>query len=111
MAGSRGSSPASAPSRIAASATVRPKGPTVSWLCEMGMTPARLVSPTAGLMPTTPLIEAGQRIEPSVSVPTEEAQRLAATAVAEPELEPQGVRSSAYGLSACPPRALHPLDE
>ena len=56
---------------------------------------ARLVSPTVGLMPTTPLIEAGQRIEPSVSVPTETAQRLAATAVAEPELEPHGERSSA----------------
>ncbi len=78
----------------AASATVRAKGPTVSWLCAMGMTPARLVSPTVGLMPTTPLTLAGQRIEPSVSVPSETATRLAATAVAEPELEPQGERSS-----------------
>ena len=43
------------------------------------MTPARLVRPTVGLMPTTPLLEAGQTIEPSVSVPRAAAARLAAT--------------------------------
>ncbi len=62
------------------------------------MTPARLVRPSVGLMPTTPLAAAGQRIEPSVSVPSDAAHRLAATATAEPELEPQGERSSEYGL-------------
>src|SRR5207247_2625773 len=36
-----------APSTVAASATVRPKGPTVSWLCAIGITPARLVRPRA----------------------------------------------------------------
>src|SRR6202011_3487465 len=87
------------------------KGPTVSWLCEMGMTPARLVRPTVGLMPTTPLVEAGLRIEPSVSVPRETVTRLADTATADPELEPLGVRSSTYGLRHWPPRALQPLDE
>jgi hypothetical protein len=45
-------------------------------------------------MPTTPQSEEGQTIEPSVSVPRAAAQRLAATAAAEPELEPQGLRSS-----------------
>ena len=40
--GSRGSTPAIAPSRIAASATVRAIGPAVSWLCAIGMMPARL---------------------------------------------------------------------
>jgi hypothetical protein len=40
---------------IAVSITLRQIGPAVSWLCAMGMTPARLVSPTVGLMPTTPL--------------------------------------------------------
>ena len=34
-------------------------------------------------------------IEPSVSVPIDTVTRLAATAIAEPELEPHGVRSSA----------------
>src|SRR5690349_3830688 len=100
-----------APSTVTASATVRPKGPTVSWLCEMGITPAREVSPRVGLMPTTMFMPAGQRMEPSVSVPSAAAHRLAATATPEPELEPQGVRSSAYGFRHWPPRALQPLEE
>ena len=41
----------SAPSSAAASATVRQSGPAVSWVCEIGMMPARLTSPTVGLMP------------------------------------------------------------
>ena len=73
------------------------------------MTPARLVRPTVGLMPTTPLTPDGQMIEPSVSVPIDTATRLAATAIAEPELDPHGVRSSTYGFLPCPLRALHPL--
>src|SRR5579871_2811111 len=77
----------------------------------MGITPERLVRPTVGLMPTMPFIAAGQRIEPSVSVPSEAATRLVATATADPELEPQGVRSRTYGLRVCPPRALQPLEE
>src|SRR3712207_2296271 len=77
----------------------------------MGITPARLVRPTVGLMPTTALMAAGQTIEPSVSVPTATGARLAATATAEPELDPQGVTCSRYGLRHCPPRALQPLEE
>ena len=42
-----------------------------------------------------PLTADGERIEPLVSVPMAATQRLAATATAEPELEPDGVRSSA----------------
>src|SRR5688572_20404909 len=60
-------------------------------------------------MPTTELTWDGEMIEPSVSVPRAAAARLAATATAEPELEPDGLRSSAYGLRTCPPRALQPL--
>src|SRR5215207_627970 len=56
----------------------------------MGITPERLTRPSVGFMPTTELTEAGQTIEPSVSVPTATAARLAATATAEPELELQG---------------------
>jgi hypothetical protein len=47
----------------------------VSWLCAIGTTSARLVSPTVGLIPTTPLIDAGQTIEPSVSVPEDDRPR------------------------------------
>ena len=42
VARSRGSTPAIAPSRTAASATVRAIGPAVSWVCEIGMIPDRL---------------------------------------------------------------------
>ena len=55
------------------------------------MTPARLVSPTVGLMPTTELKLAGHRIEPSVSVPSATATKFAAADIAGPLLDPQGV--------------------
>ena len=70
-------------------------GPAVSCVCEMGMIPERLNKPTVGFKPTTPLVEAGHVTEPSVSVPTDTAHKLAAVAAPEPELEPQGLRSSA----------------
>src|SRR5437868_14380996 len=82
----------------AASATVRACTPTVSWVCEMGTTPARLVRPTVGLIPTTPLALAGQTTLPSVSVPSETAVKLADTAAPDPALEPQGLRAIPYGL-------------
>ena len=47
-----------------------------------------------------PLAAAGEMIDPSVSVPTDTATRLAATAMPEPELDPPGVRSSTCGLRA-----------
>ena len=50
------------------------------------MMPSRL-TPTVGLRPTTPQIDAGT-IDPSVSVPIAMAANLAATAAAEPELDP-----------------------
>src|ERR1700752_2962384 len=75
------------------------------------MIPARLTSPTVGLMPTSEFAEEGQTIEPSVSVPIAAAPRFAAMAAPEPELEPHGLRSSAYGFLVCPPRPLQPLDD
>src|SRR5215472_8164941 len=95
----------------AASATVRACGPTVSCVCDIGITPARLVTPTVGLIPTTPLADEGLMIEPSVSVPSDATHRLAETATPEPELDPPGLRSSTYGLRVCRPRALQPLLE
>src|SRR5713101_5709512 len=96
-------------SAAAASATVRPWGPTVSCVCEMGTTPARLVSPTVGLIPTTPLAFAGHTMLPSVSLPNDTAAQFADAAAPEPELEPQGLRSMPYGLCVCPPRPDQPL--
>src|SRR3989442_4069299 len=77
----------------------------------MGTTPARLVTPTVGLMPTTLLTFAGQTMLPSVSEPIETAAKFADAAAAEPELEPQALRSSEYGLWLNPPRPDHPLVE
>src|SRR6266508_6384926 len=111
VAPSRGSIPAIAPSRMAASRTVRAMGPAVSWLCAMGMMPARLTRPSVGLMPTSPLLFEGQTMEPSVSVPMAAAARLAATAAPDPELDPHGLRSRTYGLRHCPPRADQPEDD
>ncbi len=48
-----------------------------------------------GFIPTSPQLLEGETIEPSVSVPTPTAQRFAAAAVPVPELEPEGLRSSA----------------
>src|SRR6202043_655374 len=77
----------------------------------MGMMPVRLTSPTVGLIPTKPFAEDGQTIDPSVSVPIAAAQKLAEVAAPDPELDPQGLRSSAYGFFVCPPRPLQPLVE
>src|SRR6266536_2089027 len=80
------------PSAAAASATVRPCGPTVSCVCEIGTTPARLVKPTVGFIPTTPLAFAGHTMLPSVSLPNDTAAKFAEAAAPDPELEPQGFR-------------------
>ena len=71
----------------------------------------RLTQPSVGFNPTSPFIDDGQTTDPSVSVPTAAAAKLAATAAPDPLDDPQLVRSSAYGLRTSPPTALHPLIE
>src|SRR2546428_9919181 len=73
--------------------------------------PLRLSSPSVGLMPTSELLFEGGTIEPAVSVPIAAAARFAATALPDPELDPEGLRSSAYGFFVWPPRPLQPLVE
>src|SRR5688572_1485498 len=90
-AASLASAAASAPNSNAASATVRAIGPAVSCVAEIGMIPARLTSPTVGLMPTSPFTDEGHRMLPSVSVPIPIPARLAAMAAPVPELEPHGL--------------------
>src|SRR5258705_7847564 len=75
------------------------------------MIPERLTRPSVGLMPTIPLNDEGETIEPSVSVPTAAAHKFAATAAPEPELDPDGLRASTYGFLVWPPRPLQPLVE
>src|SRR3954447_22456010 len=99
------------PRRIAASRTVRAIGPDVSWLCAIGMIPARLTRPSVGLIPTRPDADDGQTTEPSVSVPMPTVARFAAIADPVPELDPQALRSSTYGFLVRPPRPLQPLVE
>src|SRR5258708_33528073 len=77
----------------------------------MGMIPLRLTRPTVGLMPASPFEEDGQTMEPSVSVPIPTAHKLAEMPAPVPELDPQGLRSSAWGFLVRPPRPLHPLVE
>ncbi len=72
----------------------------MSWLCAMGTMPLRLQRPSVGLMPTRELLLDGETIDPSVSVPMAIAARFAAIAAPEPELDPDGFRSSAYGFFA-----------
>src|SRR2546427_9656693 len=97
VAGSRGSGVlcTMAVNTVAASATVRACGPTVSCVCEIGTTPARLTRPTVGLRATTPLALPGQTMLPSVSEPNETVAKFAEAAAPDPELEPHGLRSSA----------------
>src|SRR5690242_20614268 len=71
----------------------------------------RATRPTVGLSATMPLIEPGQTSEPSVSEPSAAAARLAEIADPLPELEPQALRSSTYGLRVNPPIADQPLIE
>src|SRR3546814_14093789 len=93
----------------AASRTLSVIGPAVSWLWLIGTMKVRLTRPTVGLKPTMPFSPAGQVIEPSVSVPTVSAARLAAIAAPLPADDPQVLRSSAQGFFVSPPTALHPL--
>ena len=50
-------------------------------------------------MPATPHSAAGIRHEPAVSLPTASGQAPAATATADPPLEPPASRSGSHGLS------------
>src|SRR4029079_15836275 len=84
-------------------------GPAVSWEWAMGMIPDRLTRPSVGLIPTRPLPDDGQTMDPSVSLPIAATHRFAEVAAPEPAIEPQGFRSRAYGFRHCPPRPLQPL--
>ena len=53
----------------------------------------RETRPTVGLNPTTPLTDAGQVIDPSVSVPMATGVSPSATAAPLPDDDPHGVRA------------------
>src|SRR5260221_3279357 len=95
---SRGSRPAIASSSRAQSSAVLASGPTVSSDGDIGNTPYRLTSPNVGFRPTTPLTEAGTRIDPPVSVPIAAKAEPTATDTPDPALEPPGYRRRSHGL-------------
>src|SRR5215831_16123279 len=75
---------------IAASRTDLAIGPAWSKEEANATIPQREQRPYVGLIPTVPVIAAGWRIEPPVSVPVAPRQRPAATAAAEPPEDPPG---------------------
>ena len=99
----------SAPSRSAASRTVRVIGPGVSNDVESGTIPSQLSQPALGRCPTIPQSAAGQRIEPAVSVPIAAMQSPAATAAAEPDEDPPVMRCKSHGFFTGPNALTMPL--
>src|SRR5262245_12705996 len=86
----------------APSSTVSEKTDTQSSDRQAGTTPRALSSPRLGLMPTTLLNAAGTRPDPAVSVPSANDTSPAATATADPELEPPGISRASKGLRGIP---------
>ena len=110
VARSRGSGPPMTAVRSAASSTLRASGPSESSVVASGTTPARLITPYVGLSPVSPHSPEGMRIEPPVSEPTAAGARPAATATAEPLLEPPATRCVfvSQGFHGAPIGALRP---
>ena len=77
--------------------------------------PSRPTAPIVGLRPTSPHSDAGMRTEPPPSDDVAMGTSPAASAAAEPPLEPPGVRSRFHGLCVAPKTglnvaAVHPYD-
>ncbi len=100
---SPGTGPAVASSTAALSRTLRVI--TCSYVSGPQYSPwpgARLVRSRLGLRPTSPQQDAGIRIEPPMSLPWATGTIPAATAAADPPLDPPGEWVSDHGLWAAP---------
>ena len=73
-------------------------GPQWSSVGQSIRIPARLTRPNVGFRPTMPQHDAGQRIEPPVSVPGAAATMPDASAAPDPPLEPPGTRVGSCGF-------------
>src|SRR5262245_64168711 len=100
--GSAASGPAIAVNAANASSTVSANTETQSSVRQAGTTPAVETRPRLGFRPTILQSPAGTRPEPAVSVPSASGTRPAATATAEPELEPPGISAALNGLRGIP---------
>ncbi len=85
-----------------ASSTVSANTDTQSSVRQAGTIPAVEMRPRLGLSPTMLLRPAGTRPEPAVSVPSASGTSPAATATAEPELEPPGISFGSNRLRGMP---------
>ena len=91
-----------ASSTSAVSSTERVSAPkTIQWLPSLSCG-ARGTRPSCGLRPNSPQHAAGMRIEPAPSAASAAGTRPAATAAADPPLDPPGVRSGSHGLRVIP---------
>lgn len=82
---------------------------TTSPEVDNGITPFVDTHPIVVFRPTMAFREAGEIIDPSVSVPNDTVTIFVDTDTAEPVLEPDGSASITYADTVCPPRPLHPF--
>src|SRR5438046_5325692 len=87
---------------IFTSATERPNMPTWSNDHASGKTPARLILSRVGTSDTMPLNAAGLPTDPRVWLPIAPGHMRAATAAAEPLLDPPGVCARFHGFRVGP---------
>src|SRR6188474_2657259 len=92
----------------AQSSTERHIGPILSIVQLNAMAPNLLTRPYVGRRPTTLFTEAGEMIEPRVSVPIAKPTRPAAVAAPGPADDPLELRSLFQGLRVDPPNHTPP---
>src|SRR6185436_3154096 len=92
------SGPCMAATTSAVSVAERAIAPTLSSVHRRVMQPYRLTRPYVGLSPATPHVDAGDTIDPFVSVPTANPTRPAAAAEAGPADEPLAPVSGFHGF-------------
>ncbi len=98
---SAGCGPASTFSNSAQSATVRASGP--SWQYRSRLNGASTgTRPCGGLNPTTPLIDAGIRIDPPMSEPLASVEVPLASDAPDPPLDPPTANAGFHGLRVTP---------
>jgi hypothetical protein len=94
----------------AVSATVRVMGPTTSTVSNGSPSDQIGMRPREHLRPTVPQNDDGTRMDPPPSLPVASGVMRAASAAAEPPLEPPTVRVGSHGLFVMPVRGLSVME-
>ncbi len=94
--------PSSTPAALRSTVASLARMPTVSNVGANGITPATETMPCEGRSPQMPQLLAGTRTDPPVSVPRAKSASPQATAAADPQDDPPGIRPGAAGLSGVP---------